>query len=320
MKKTVTLLLLTGVALTVCFGPGLADSGKYSKVAWLGVSTQTVSGDLARSFDLPVNYGALVNDVSPDSPADKAGIREDDVIIALDGAKVSEAGELTDLVREHSPGDEVTVTLNRDGQEQEVKVELGARRAKYKSLDSDYPMVMDDFRWRGDQEQSYIGVVLMDLSEQLGDYFGVPDGHGTLISEVEEESPAEKAGLKAGDVIVGIDDEEMEDAGDVSDMIGEKDEGDKVNITVLRNRRETRVAVEVGKREGALSWVLPRRPSMTKRHIMLQVPDPKEWRFEKDLELDDIFDSDEFREEMEELREELKELKEELSKLKGSGR
>ncbi len=88
-----------------------------------------------------------------------------------------------------------------------------------------------------------------NLNEQLGEYFGVRDGEGVLVTEVLEDTPAEKAGLKAGDVIIEIDDDDIEETGDVVNAIGDKDPGDMVNIVVLRDRKTITFDFEVGERD-----------------------------------------------------------------------
>ncbi len=218
MKRLCYLTVAGIVALGLVVGPATAKSYKGSKKAWLGVYTQTVDYELVETFDLPVKYGVVVNEVVEDSPAEEAGLEEEDVIIGFDGSKVTEADELVEMIDEHRPGDEVILTVIREGDEVELTVTLEKRSSYDKSIwiskspgNKDYFFSFDYY----DDERSYLGVSLLDLTSQLGDYFGVDKSRGALIAEVREDSPAEEAGLKAGDVIVSIDKDEIFDSEDV---------------------------------------------------------------------------------------------------------
>ena len=314
--KSAKLLMVSILALMLCFSVGLTKPKKSG--AWLGVYTQTVDHDVAEAFDLAVDYGAIVNKVVDESPADEAGIREDDVIVAFDGTKVIDTGELTDLVRYCRPGHEVVVTFMRNGNKKEITVKLEKR------LSSEQEVRISRRDSPGERcysysfsagTGSYIGVSLIKLSEQLGEYFGVHDDEGVLITEVAEDSPAMEAGLKAGDVILDVDSKKVRDAADVQKIIRRKDKGDRVDIGILRSKKKMEIAVEVGEREDLSPWLLV-EPDLAR--LNLNLPKMKGLYMGKDFDLDHYFDAEEFEEEMEQLREELMELKRELRHLKKS--
>jgi len=94
---------------------------------YLGVFFAPITPDLAEAEDLPVNQGALIREVQPDTPAEQAGLQPGDIVTALDGAQITEDRDLQDLVLEHEPGDRVELTVTRNGQEMTVAVELGRR-------------------------------------------------------------------------------------------------------------------------------------------------------------------------------------------------
>lgn len=264
MSNLAKLGLVLVVAALVLVGTATTRTGK-SADAWLGVYTQTVDADLARAFDLAVEQGAIVNEVVEDSPADEAGLRDGDVIVAFDGSKVYDTDDLLDLVDDSDPGDEIVLTINRDGKKKQINVELGKERDRRshggwerlfghgRNLQIPAPPApsavpgFQSYSFGG--SRSFLGVSLTDLSDQLGDYFGVEDGRGALITEVEEDSPADEAGLEAGDVIVAIDDEEVDDYDDVVEIVAESEEGDKVVVALIRDRKELDVEVEIGERE-----------------------------------------------------------------------
>ncbi len=317
MNRNAKLLLVTILGVMVCFSIGQAKQSK--SVTWLGVYTQTVDHDLAEAFNLRIEHGAIVNEVVEDSPADEAGIEEDDIIIVFDGAKVADADELTNLVQDGQPGDRVVVTVLRDGREKKIAVTLGKRR----SLEKDV-WVSRKKAPRGKSHSysfsmctsSYIGVMLMELSEQLGEYFGVSGSGGVLISEVEEDSPAMKAGLKAGDVIIAVDGDEVDDAASVQKIIRKRDEGDKVDITVIRNRRKEKISVEVGEREDRDRW-LRVDSDLDLMDLPLGLKAKRLFK-NRDFDTDRYFDAEDLEEQMEKLREELREMKKELRHLKKS--
>jgi len=232
------------IALVICVA--VARSSHNNRGAWLGVVTQSVDDKLAKAFDLDSDYGVIVNEVVADSPAEEAGLEEDDIIVAVDGERIMEPADLDELLEDHSPGEDVVVQLIRDGQEKKIEVEL-AKPSRYRR-DSD-----SRFRYSYNYKYNpptyrhypYIGVQVRDLTRQLGEFFGVAKGRGALISEVAEGSPSEEAGLKAGDVIIAIAGDKVRDAGDVVDYILDSEPGDKVEITVIREHAEKKFEVEV---------------------------------------------------------------------------
>jgi serine protease Do len=317
MKRilTLSLLALAGVALVAGFA--LAKSkGKGSP--WMGVYTQTVDKDLAEAFDLDTDYGAVINDVVDDSPADQAGLREDDIILMFNGNKVMGDRELRKLVEDASVGDAVTLTILRRGQEKQVKVTLGAfegedvRVWSFSSPQS--PSKSYTFNWSSDKAYGYAGVSLLGISDELAGHFGAAGG-GVLINTVEEESPAAKAGLKVGDVIVAIDGEEVDEVMAVVDLIHEKDDGEIARFEVIRSGRPATVEVPIELRKDASFGFGP--------GVMFFDDDNFDWRrlpgFGRTLDLRRaITDDTDVDGEMSELRKELKDLGRELQELKKS--
>jgi C-terminal processing protease CtpA/Prc len=248
-RSMAVMVLLAFVAGLVATAPAAAEK---SEKAWLGVYLQDINRDLKEAMDLESKTGALIAGVAEDSPAEKAGIEEEDVIVEFDGEKVRSSSSLTKLVQKHSPGDEVTITLVRDGKEKNVEITLGKRPKDELVYQHDLQPLLSLKKGAGPESYflgfhsgSRIGVKVQDLSEQLGEYFGVGDGEGALITEVEEDMPAQKAGLKAGDVIVEADGDQVGDTQELREIISEKEEGDKVEIKVIRDRKSQTFSVEV---------------------------------------------------------------------------
>lgn len=308
-KRTmVMLVLLAFVASAMAAAPALAEKG--SKTGWLGVYMQDIDRHLKEALDLESEKGVLISGVADDSPAEEAGLEEEDVVIEFDGKRVRNTSGLTRLIRKHSPGDKVNLIIIRDGKEKSVAVVLGKRPKS--ELEIVEPFLGDLYMPKAGVYSfayfsgSRIGVKVQDLTEQLGDYFGVEDGEGALITEVEEDTPAEKAGLKAGDVVVEADGEDIDDTGDLREIISEKEEGEKVEIRILRDRKPMTFQVEV---EEGTAWSSSKWGDLAKTKIFTEKLDKPEILWKERY-------SSELKEEMEELKEDLEELKEELQELR----
>src|ERR1051325_6831290 len=206
--------------------------------------------------------GVGVTEVLKDSPAEKAGLKKDDVILSFDGESVTSVRKLTRLVSESSPDQTVRVTVSRGGAQQELTATLakhdlgGMMRARigdevFRGMEQSFPKIemgeMGQLGKIGDGNFVFafgnrrIGVSTQTLTKQLADYFGVRDG-GVLITSVSDNSPAAKAGLKAGDVIIAIDGEKVTSPGDITRVLGKKETGD-VSLTVVRDKNTRTITV-----------------------------------------------------------------------------
>jgi membrane-associated protease RseP (regulator of RpoE activity) len=236
------------------------DGGVY-----LGVSTEDVSKENMTRYGMRDVRGVGVTEVMKDSPAERAGLRKDDVILRFDGESVTSVRKLTRLVSESSADQTVRLTISRGGAEQEVTATLSKRdvngllRGKindevWKGIEKDWPKVeMGNLGNLGDGNFIFafgnrrIGISTQTLSKQLADYFGVKDG-GVLITSVTENSPAAKAGLKAGDVVTAIDGEKVTSPGDITRALNKKETGD-VSLTVIRDKNMRTVTLTPEKSE-----------------------------------------------------------------------
>ncbi|MCK4385106.1 MAG: PDZ domain-containing protein [candidate division Zixibacteria bacterium] len=306
-KSVIAIVLATFLASLVSVNFASAKkSEEKTKKGWLGVYIRDITKDIKEAMDLESKRGVLIGDVVEDSPAFEAGIKREDVILTFDGKKVNDPDELIRLVRNTSPGDKVKLLIIRNGKEKNISVILG-------KVPKDELHVLEYFpEHKKFKTYSYgfsafsggrIGVKVQDINEQLGEYFGVKDGEGALITEVDEEGPAYEAGLRAGDVIVEVDGEKIDDVDELMDEISDKDEGDKVKIKVIRDHKPKNFTVEVGDTE---EWSSVYLKGLKKLNILT----------EKFREPKIFWEEEEFREHKEELREELEELKEELEELR----
>ena len=164
--------------------------------------------------------------VDADAPAGKAGLREHDVILDFNGTAVESEEQIRRLIREVPPGRTVTIGISRDGIPIKINVQLADHSAVVAQTlprivvpnprPREFPRNSMDLPFQIQTYSSVLGVQTESLTRQLGEYFGVKDGEGVLVRSVEKNSAAEKAGLKAGDVIVKADNEKLTDRSDLS--------------------------------------------------------------------------------------------------------
>jgi predicted metalloprotease with PDZ domain len=220
------------------------------KQGWLGVAIQDVTPRMAREKELPVKSGALVNDVTEESPAEKAGIKEDDVIVQFNGTNVDESDDLRTAVRSAAPGEQAAVTLFRGKEKKTLQVTLGSapRRDEVFSFHGPgriivprMPRIPRIHMFRTDE---LLGLTLSDLNRQLGEYFGAPEGKGVLVQEVEPKSAGDRGGFKAGDVIVTAGKKDVESIEDVGDALAGVREGEKVEFGILRKGAHVTLTAE----------------------------------------------------------------------------
>lgn len=243
--------------------------------SFLGVQAEDINKENMARYGMREVRGVGITQVIKDSPAEKAGLRKDDVILRLEGDSVTSVRKLTRLVSEVAPDQSVKLAISRSGGEQEVAVTIGKRNGginamewkgleklkgldkiegldRLKDLEKMMPPGANVWKWEGGPGKDgmffsfgnhrRIGVATTQLTKQLADYFGVADGKGVLVTSVEDDGPAAKAGLKAGDVITAIDGEKVDGAGDLARSINNKKDGD-VTLTVIRNKNQRSMTV-----------------------------------------------------------------------------
>jgi serine protease Do len=211
-----------------------------------------------------------ITEVEKDSPAELADLKEGDIVLQFDGEDVYDEEMLAKMIRQRKPGEAVTLKIERKGKTQDVRVKLGefTEEDVWKDFERKFPHL---FRTRPDRdierkepsrpevlrrsfgERKYIGIYIRELNEELSEYFGVDEGTGLLIEKIEEGGPAEEAGLRVGDVIVRADGERLESTQELSELIQDKKEGDKVKIEFIRDKKKRSVEVEVKEEETNLS-------------------------------------------------------------------
>ena len=221
--------------------------------AYLGVQITAVTAQRASALKLPETAGAIITYVDQDGPACHAGLMENDVVIAYEGSKIDSPEQLQGLIHTTAPQKTVTLTIMRNGQRKDMKVTLGSWNvmSQGKAFSAGTLATPPPPRvFAPDVEIASFtvisqrhGLVVESLSPQLADFFGVPRGHGVLVRSVEGGSPAASAGIKAGDVILKVNNEEVHDMADW--QRGMRARGGKIPLALWRDKREQNVMLMV---------------------------------------------------------------------------
>lgn len=273
---SVSLLMTAGIALAqqpATPAPPAEPAEPFSSFSfsfdgggYLGVYTEDITKDNLSQYGLREVRGVGITEVAKDSPAEKAGLRKGDVITRFDGEAVSSARKLSRLVSEVAPDHKVSIGISRGGGDQEVAVTVGKRENEFSGVRrmtiprDGFPGLKNLPSWEGFAEGTNffafgnsrrIGVTTTTLTKQLADFFGVGDGKGVLVTSVSENSPAAKAGLKAGDVITSVDGEKVEGPGDLARAISKQKDGD-VTLTVVRDKNQRTIKVTPEKSDNEL--------------------------------------------------------------------
>jgi serine protease Do len=264
-------LLVPGLAGAQAHGQGRAHQDQQP--GYLGVSLLDLDADAVARLHLKDTHGAMIVTIDRDAPAASAGLRARDVIVEVSGQRIDNVDALRRKLKETSAGSTITLRISREGVEQAVTVQLGdqaaiAARAWEQHFsapglgadggDAAAPAAADtsfvaprghgagsSFLGRFSLNTSYTGAEVDPLSTQLADYFGVHDGAGLLVRSVNENSPASAAGLKAGDVILRVNDRLVVSREDWTKQL-HANRGRSVQLSVMRNRREQTMAMMAG--------------------------------------------------------------------------
>jgi predicted metalloprotease with PDZ domain len=231
--------------------------------SWLGVETHEVTPDKAKELKLNAERGVVLGKIAADSPAAKAGLKENDVVTEINGQRVEGAAQFRRMIHEIPAGRSIQLTVWRDGRSQTISATLGKSEERRRAMKMMAPMPgafafrmpeipeIPSMEWNGNMlfggGQPRLGIDAEDISGQLGTFFGAPDGEGILVRDVNSGSPAEKAGVKAGDVITSLNGERIRTVGELREKLSAKHEEKErtVKLGVLRNKSEISLNVEL---------------------------------------------------------------------------
>jgi serine protease Do len=214
--------------------------------------------------------GVLIDEVRPDSPADKAGLKHGDVLVEFDGERVRSARQFSRLVQETTPGRTVKATIVRDGTRSDVQITPNDERRGDAMVSGDFGDYFRDFGHLGRLGERFpafdfnfdldlpgiasgrrLGISVNELTSQLADHFGVRDG--LLVTSVTEGSAASRAGLKAGDVITSVDGQRVASREDLLHALRDADRDSRtgsvdVSIGIVRDKRESTLKATIDSR------------------------------------------------------------------------
>ena len=341
---TTTVVLLGALPGGLSAQPGSQPFVFYGEEPWggsyLGVDTRDITPDRVTVLHLKDETGVEVTMVDQDAPAGKAGLKEHDVILSVNDQRVESVEQLRRLIREVPVGRTVSLAVSRDGQQMNIKAALAERNKMMSNHDWNLnmpamnvpainipainipqvgPIVVYTSPVRS-------GLMIENLTPQLGLYFGVKDGNGVLVRSVDKGSHAEQSGFRAGDVIVKVNGSPVNDCTDFTRVVRERKEG-KAAVTIMRDRKEQNLtlALPEPKRTGSVQdcELLSHDECMdTLRSEIYAIPElataeikrlqPQLERQKKQLQEEMQKHSEELKKEMQELQQEMKEHQQEL--------
>ena len=233
------------------------DSGAGS---YLGVDIADVTSERLSALKLKEEKGVEVTMVDQDAPAGKAGLKEHDVILSMNGTPVDSAAQLRRMIHETPSGRVVTLGLSRDGQPMTLKVQLADRHKEFSYVApkaKELPMMPEihipdidipSFNMVMVTSSARSGLTVENITSQLGEFFGVKNGNGVLVRSVEKGSRAEKAGFHAGDIIVKVNDQFIHDTSDFMHAVRSRN-GDSVSVGVIRDKKEQNLNLTLPERK-----------------------------------------------------------------------
>jgi len=303
MRKIQLALLFVAIALPGTLAPALTgpedeqpqiNAGREGWFftaggSYLGVVVQDVSADRLSALKLKEERGVEVTMVDQDAPAGKAGLKEHDVILDYNGTRVESAEQLRRMIRETPSGRTVALGISRDGSPMNIQAQLGdhakvaadhAHKMTHENFEVMFPKMHDLQEFNIEMPgSSILGIQIDPVGRQLGEYFGVKNGEGLLVRSVKKGGIAEKAGLKAGDVITRADNEKVSERSDLRKALRARKEGGKVALGIVRDKREQTITVDVPARktrEGSgLEFSIPDKQTLEEIQSRLRALKPE---------------------------------------------
>jgi len=204
----------------------LLEHGKVVR-GWMGIAIQKVTEDLGKQFGVEEGRGVLVGQVFKGDPAEKAGIKEGDILLEFDGTPLSSPTQLSRLVAATSPNKEVKLLLFRDKEEMTITIVLGQQ---------------EDSLAKG--ESSRYGMVVEEITPELVELYKLKEEKGVVVTEVETDSPADKAGLRSGDILVSIQRQQVDNIEKYREIMDSLKEDGMVLVARKRDKSSRFVVIK----------------------------------------------------------------------------
>lgn len=229
-------------------GPRAAES---NGAPWVGLYVQDIDDEMRDYMSIKEDYGILVNDVIDGSPADEAGLRETDVILKFDGQKVRSTRQLTRIVSDSRIGEKVELQIIRNKKKKKLELRVEEKPERFYSNRNHWEHEIPDMPahpkvFNFDWGRPKLGIKMSMLNDELAEYFDVDADDGVLVLSVKKGSPAEKGGIKAGDIIHRFDGKRIRDEEDLLDELSKIDD-EEVEIEIKRKGRSKKIKVELDK-------------------------------------------------------------------------
>ncbi|OQY07437.1 MAG: hypothetical protein B6I25_01805 [Planctomycetales bacterium 4572_13] len=208
----------------------LIETGKVQR-GYVGIGMQNISSDMADFFKFENNKGVLVTRITENSPADKAGLKKDDVVIGIDDKKVEAPQDLKNIIGFTTPETEVEFTIIRDGKEKKVTVKVGSK------ADSELADTSD-------LGQKF-GLTVKTIDEAAADPYKATEGEGVVVVKVKPGSPAARAGIRGGMVIFSVNRNEVANVGEFNEAMKESEESKKALLLVGTGRYAQYVVLQI---------------------------------------------------------------------------
>lgn len=231
------------------------DASNQPQVPYLGVFGEDITADSGQR-------GAIIREVVVGSPADKAGLKRGDLVLKIGDQEINGFGDLSQKIRQYKPSDKVKVTVLRDGKEETLEIELGGRPGIPLGPNMPFDFTPDGFQFRfprgggqfpfefpdGGQtreKRPMIGIQLQPVDDALRKQLELGDQQGTLVADVVDGSPADKAGIETTDLIVEADGKPVTNPEELSNLVASKKAGDKVILKIFRKGETMEKTVDV---------------------------------------------------------------------------
>jgi serine protease Do len=208
----------------------LITKGKVER-GWLGVSVQDLTHDLAKTMGIEETRGALVTEVHRASPAEKAGLKQGDVVVAYNGKKIRDASQLRNEAAASPIGREVTVTVLREGKKREVALRIESLESRTRA--SALPI------------QERLGITVRPATSREASRLKLRQGQGLIIIRVETGSPGAKAGLEPGDVILEVNEIPLSSTQDLSGALAPVHPGEQILVSIVDGRTGDRGSLQM---------------------------------------------------------------------------
>ncbi|KQC07909.1 MAG: hypothetical protein APR54_05425 [Candidatus Cloacimonas sp. SDB] len=239
-KKTIDLVL------------GEKKIKEVKTAAYLGLYLEDLQETEINEMGLKDHYGVLVREVVKDGPVDDAGVLNGDILLMIDKEKIYTAAQVSKMLKNYEPGEKVKVEIFRENNYIDYDVILGEKEVfsqdLFKNLHIDVSKPENIFVYKyDDQFSKWIGILPKELNEQLLEYHKIENG--VLIEKVIEGTPAEKADLLAGDIILKMNGENIISTKDIHKIVQDSDLGEKIKLDILRTGKHKSVNVKVEERK-----------------------------------------------------------------------